>query len=86
MYMLKGCSIHYVLRQSTKKFTSDKINGAENALFFSQAPTHHTFTFYLRFLYEMKRKVRLCKTVYGISHFRFRFVFIKVFIFVQQNA
>ena len=29
---------------------------------------------------------RLFKTLCGIFHFRFRFVFIKVYIFVQQNA
>ena len=51
-----------------------------------QAPTHQSFTFNLRFLYELKQKVCLSKTVCGISHFRFRFVFIKVYIFVQQNA
>ena len=31
-------------------------------------------------------KVRLSKTVCGIFHFRFPFVFIKVYIFIQQNA
>ena len=31
-------------------------------------------------------QVRLSKTVCGILHFRFRFVFIKVYIFVQQNT
>ena len=68
-----------------KKFSSDKINSIKNALFFhSSAPTHDSFTFNLRFLYE--HKVRLSKTVCGIFHFRFRFVFIKVYVFVQQNA
>ena len=47
-------------------------------LFFSRAPAHHSFTFNLQFLYELKRKVCLSKTVCGISHFGFRFVFIKV--------
>ena len=28
----------------------------------------------------------LSKTVCGIFHFRFRLVFIKIYIFVQQNA
>ena len=63
-----------------KKFPSDKINGTKNALFF------HTFTFNLRFLFELKHKVHLSKTVCEIFHFRSRFVFIKVCIFVQQNA
>ena len=71
----------------SKKFPSEKTNGTKNVLFFySRAPTHHSFTFNLRFLNELKLKVRLSKTVYGIFHFRFRFIFIKVFIFVQQNA
>ena len=64
-----------------KKFPSDKINGTKNAL--SRAPTHHSSTFNLRLLYEL---VRLSKTVCGIFHFRFCFIFIKVYIFVQQNA
>ena len=70
-----------------KKFPSEKINGTKDHLFFlSRAPTHHSFTFNFWFLYELKRKVRLFKTVCGIFHFRFHFVFIKVYIFVQQNA
>ena len=80
-------TIHWDKTQILKKFPSDKINGTKNTLFFlSRAPTHHSFTFNLRFLYELKHKVRLSKTVCGIFHFRFRFVFIKVYIFVQQNA
>ena len=70
-----------------EKFPSDKINVTNDAFFFlSRAPTHHSFTFNLRFLFELKHKVHLSKTVCGIFHFRFRFVFIKVYIFVQQNA
>ena len=70
-----------------KKFPSDKINGTKNALFFlSRAPTHYRVTFNFQFLYERKHKVRLSKTVCGIFHFRFRFVFIKAYIFAQQNA
>ena len=69
-----------------KKYSLDKINGTKNALFFLlRAPTHHSFTFNLEFLYELKHKVRLSETVCGIFHFRFHFVFIKVHIFVQQN-
>ena len=70
-----------------KKFPSNKINGTKNALFFlSQAPAHHNFTFNVRFLFNQRHKIRLSKTVCGIFHFRFRSVFIKVYIFVQQNA
>ena len=62
-------------------------NGTKNALFFlSRAQTHHSFTFHLQFLYELKHKVCLSKTVCGIFYFRFRFGSIKVYIFVQQNA
>ena len=90
MYVYSGIifnTLYIEIKHILKKFPSNKINGTENALFFlSRAPTHHSFTFNLRFLYELKHKVRLSKTVFGIFHFRFRFVFIKVYIFVQQNV
>ena len=70
-----------------KKFCSDKINGTKNALFFLlQAPTHYSFTFNLRFLHELKHKALLSNTVCGIFHFGFRFIFIKVYVFLQQNV
>ena len=70
-----------------KKFPSDKINVTKNALFFlSRTPTRHSFTFNSQFLYELKHKVHLSKTVCGILHFQFRLVIIKVYIFVQQKA
>ena len=66
-------------------FSSEKINGTKNTFFILlQAPTHHSFTFNLRFLYELKDNVCLSKTVGGVSHFQFHFT--KVYIFVQQNA
>ena len=37
-------------------------------------------------LHELKLKVHLTETVCEIFHFQFRFVLIKVYIFVQQNA
>ena len=47
-----------------KKFPSDKINGTKNALcFLSRSPTHDILNFNLRFLYELKCKGRLPKTV-----------------------
>ena len=56
-----------------KKFPSDKINVTNNALsFLSRAPTRH--------------KVHPSKTMCGISHFRFRFVFMQVYIFIQQKT
>ena len=89
MYILNVFSILYIelKHKCKKKFSSDKINGTKNAFFFlSRAPTHHSFSFNLRFLYELKRKVRLLKAVCGVLHFRIRFVCIEVYIFVQQNA
>ena len=82
-------SIHYALRNTNvkNKFTSGKINGTKYTVFFlSRAPTRRSFTFNLQFLYELKHNVRLSETVCGIFHFQFRFVIIKVYIFVQQNA
>ena len=74
-------------KTNVKKNSSDKINDTKNALFFLWgAPAHHGFTFNLQFLYELKHKVHLSKAVCGIFHFWFHFVFIKVYIFVQQNA
>ena len=70
-----------------KKFPSDTINGTKNALFFLlRAPTHHSVASNLRFLYELKHKVRLAKTMSRIFCFQFLFVFIEVYIFVQQNT
>ena len=70
-----------------KQIPSEKLSGTKNALFFfSRAPTHHSFTFNLRFLCELKYKIRLSKTVCGIFHFEFRFVFIKAYFCVQQYA
>ena len=53
-----------------KNTPSDKINGRKNAFFFlSRAPNHHSFTLVLGFLYELKHKVHLSKTMFGISIF-----------------
>ena len=50
-----------------KNFPWDKINGTKNVLIFlSRVSTNHSFTFNLQFLYELKHKVRLSKTVCGI--------------------
>ena len=80
-------TIHWDKTQMSKKFPSGKINGAKNVLFFLlRPPTHHSFTFNFWFLYWLKHKMCLSKTVCGIFHFRFRFVFIKVYFSVQQIA
>ena len=63
------------------------MNDTSNALFFSsRVPTYHSFTFNSRFLYELEHKVCLSEIVCGNFHFRIRFVFIKVYIFVQQKV
>ena len=52
MYILKLYLIRYTLTktQMLKKFPSDKINVTKNAPFFLlRAPTHHSFTFNLRY-------------------------------------
>ena len=78
---------HWDKTQILKKLPSDEINGTKNALFFlSRSPPHHNFILNLRFSYGLKHKVYLSKTVRGIFHFWFCFIFIKVYIFVQQNA
>ena len=66
---------------------SDKINGTKYALFFLlRAPTHHSFNFNLWFLYELKHKVHLSKTVRGISIFdSVSFVLEFVFLFNKMH-
>ena len=50
-----------------KIFPSDKTNVTKNTLsLLSEAPTHNSFTFNSRFLYELKLKVHLCERVCGI--------------------
>ena len=56
------------------------------SLFSFLSPNLSVLQFYLRFLYELKHKVHLSKTVCESFHFRFQFVFIKVYIFVQEKA
>ena len=76
-----------IKHKSLKKIPLGKINGTKNALcFLLRASTHHSFSFNLRFLFELKHKVCLSKSAWEIFHFRYRFVFIKVYTFVQQNA
>ena len=78
-------TIHWNKTQMLKKFPLDEINGIKNALFFLSRPSsHHSFTFDFRFLYELKNKLLLSKTVREIFHFRLCFVFIKVFVFVSK--
>ena len=90
VYIFWNCII-YTMQwdkiQMLKKFLLNKTNRTKNALFFLlRAPSHYSFAFNLRFLYELKHKVCLSKTVCGIFHFRFGFNLIKNYVFVQQNA
>ena len=70
----------YILKVYSKTIHSDKKQILKN--FLRTVPAHRSFTFNLRFLQKLKPKVRLSKTMCGISHFQFRFAFIKVCIFV----
>ena len=74
--------------QMLKQFPSKNISGKKCALFFpSRAPTHHIFTFNLRFLYQLKHVVRLSETECGIFHFRLRFVLLKfIFLFSKMHG
>ena len=69
-----------------KRFLSGKMCSTKHALFFLLGvSTHHSFTFNLRFSYELKHKFRFSKTVREIFHCRFRFVFIKVIYLVNKK-
>ena len=67
-------TIHWDKTQMLTKFSSDKINGSKNALFFlSPAPIYYSFTFSLKLCAEL-------------SIFDSVLCFIIVYIFVQQHA
>ena len=90
VYIFWNCTIYTIQWdkiQMLKKFLLNKTNRTKNALFFLlRAPNHYSFAFNLRFLYELKHKVCLSKTVCWIFHFRFGFNLIETYVFVQQNA
>ena len=50
-----------------------------HSFFFCKLQLITDLLFNSRFLYELKREFDLYKTVFGIFHFRFRQVFIKVY-------
>ena len=51
-----------------KNVPSEKISGTKHTfLFLPRAPTHHSFTFNLRFLYELKHKALVSKLSMGFS-------------------
>ena len=73
-----------------KRYPSDKINRTKNAekfpsLFFRELQLI-TVLFCDSNMSWSTRFVRLSKIVCGIFYFRCRFAFVKVYIFVQQNA
>ena len=88
--MLKVYSMHYTLKkpQMLKKISlgQNKRHKKCANIFLTRDPTDHSFNFKSQFLYELKHKVPLSKTLSGVFHFRFCLIFIKVHIFVQQNA
>ena len=65
-----------------KKLLSDKINVTKNLLFFQ---TRHNFTFNLRFLYELKHRVHLSKSV-GFSIFDSVSFLLKFTFVLQQKS
>ena len=88
IYILKVYSLHYTLRKNTnvKKLSFGESKQYNKCPIFSFVSSNSSqFTFNSRFLYELKHEVRLSKSVCGIFHFRFCFIFIKVYFFVQQN-
>ena len=66
------------------KNPSDKINVTINTSFFlSPAPPQNSSG--SRFLNELKLKLRLSKSMCEFFHFRVRFEFITVYIFVEKS-
>ena len=66
-----------------KKIPLEKMNVTKNALFFlSQAPTYRSFTFDLRFLYELKHtrfdSLKLCVgfSIFDSVSFLLKFIFL----------
>ena len=70
-----------IKKTNVKKFPSDKINGTKNV------QPHHSSTFNLRLLHELKHNVRLSKSVCGIFHCQFCLVLIKfIFLFSEMHG
>ena len=79
-------TLYIEIKHKFEKISLGQNKRYKNAGFFSLGPPHHWFTFDLRFLYELKHKVRLSKTMCGIFYFRFRFVFKFIFLFNKMHA
>ena len=74
--------MHWGKIQTSKKFPSDKINISKHALFLLLwATTHHSFTFNLRFLFELKHKLislKMCVefSIFDSASFLLKFMFL----------
>ena len=75
--------IHCVKTQILKKNYFGKNKRCKKCTFFFRELELISFAFNSQFLYDLMLKVHPSKTVYRIFHFRFRFIFTKVFIFAQ---
>ena len=61
-------TIHWDKTNMLKKFPSYKINGTKNALFFlSRPPTHHSFTFNLRWPKAQESSLKNCLWYFPLS-------------------
>ena len=56
------------------------------SIFLSQAPTHHNFTFNLRFLYELKHKIRFSLNFECDFQFSIPFRFYKSLYFCSRKC
>ena len=55
------------------------------SFFLRRALTHHNSAFNWWFLYELKPKVCLSKNLCAILHFRFHFIFIRVYVLFNKS-
>ena len=81
-------TLYIEIKQMIKEFPSDKINVTKYALFFlfRELQLITVLLLICDSYVNLKRKVHLSKSLFGIFHFRFRLVLIKVYNFVQQKA
>ena len=68
-------TLHWNKTQTLKKLLSGNINGRKMHSFLSRVRTHHSLIFNLQFLYELKRKIPLAKSVWGVFPFWIPFRF-----------
>ena len=71
-----------------KNITLNKMNVSKNALIFLlRAPTNHSFSFNLGFIYEVKHKFCLSKTVCGTFNFQFCFIYLRfIYLFNKMHG